>query len=987
MNSDRFLKSLTLILCSLFAVNCATVAPPAGIPTETALTETATDVHPVSSIHRISMTEGQEATRVQIEATEPFAPPLDRIASNPLRIVLDFPRIEVAEVKESVKIGNETVNEVLATQYDEKGRVEIGLFQMTSYKISKGEKTVNIDIERRQKAPEAQEPNPAVPVPDKQESTVLEKAPATAPQEEKEEEPAPLSPPASGAASARVAQATGPAREILNITAEQKDDLVRFEILADGRVGNYNSFKMDSPARLVVDLLELGGQKSQRSIKVQNPYIREVRVGRHPDKLRVVFDSVKPQMGPYQINRMEDRLLVSFGNGAQAAASGVPAPEKTVEAAPPSPSKTKDLTTAIAAVADPAGGAATRSKPSASPVPPQKPTATETAAKAASAPAAPGPVRGRSVTAVEFKQLDDRSRIVIGLPEEFVFESQRMGTKMIAVDVRNVIVPKAFQRPLDTSEFDGPVTSVAIQNIRTSKGTDARVLIKLREEAPFDTIKEGRQLLIDFEKPKKSGAKAEPASKPVPAETKPEETKKEAVKAEEHKKEESQAPKSTATMEAKKEGPVPAAGEKAEPKKEEEAKKTVEEGGAERLYQGRKISLDFKDADIKNILRLIAEVSNLNVIAGEEVTGKITMRLVDVPWDQALDVVLQARSLGMTRVGNVIRVAPLDTLKKETQAELEAKRARERLEDLTTELVPVNYATAKDLIPQVKSVLSDRGDVKVDERTNILIIKDISRSIGGVKSLIKSLDTKTPQVLIEARIVEANLTFQRELGVSWGFQAVSGNIPGSQATVQGGILPFGKVVDLPAVPKVGTAGVLEFLFNSTHGLKELDIAISAHENKGDARIISSPKIATLDNKEASVEQGLRIPYLKLTTEGTVTTDFIDANLKLTVIPHVTNDGNIKLNIKVKKDAPDQTIVVQGVPSIDKKEAITEVLIRDNGVVVIAGIYTIEKSDSTEGVPLFSKIPLFGWLFKREAKEDVRKDLLIFISPKIIKDQV
>jgi type IV pilus assembly protein PilQ len=276
--------------------------------------------------------------------------------------------------------------------------------------------------------------------------------------------------------------------------------------------------------------------------------------------------------------------------------------------------------------------------------------------------------------------------------------------------------------------------------------------------------------------------------------------------------------------------------------------------------------------------------------------------------------------------------------------------------------------------------------VKVDDRTNILIVKDIPRSMAGVKSLVKSLDTKTPQVLIEARIVEANLTFQRELGVSWGFQAVSGKTPGNQGTVQGGLLG-NKVVDLPALPKVGTAGILEFLFNSTHGLRELDVAISAHENRGDVRIISSPKIATLDNKEASVEQGLRIPYLKLTTEGTVTTDFIDANLKLTVIPHVTNDGNIKLNIKAKKDAPDQTIVVQGVPSIDKKEAITEVLIKDNGVVVIAGIYTVQKTDTAEGVPLFNKIPLFGWLFKREAKEDLRKDLLIFISPKIIRDQI
>jgi type IV pilus assembly protein PilQ len=361
---------------------------------------------------------------------------------------------------------------------------------------------------------------------------------------------------------------------------------------------------------------------------------------------------------------------------------------------------------------------------------------------------------------------------------------------------------------------------------------------------------------------------------------------------------------------------------------------------------------------------------------------------VDVPWDQALDVVLKARGLWRTQVGNVIRVAPLELLRKEDQAELEAKRSKERQEDLVTELIPVNYATAKEVIPQVKGVLSERGDVKVDDRTNTLIIKDIARNIQNVKSLVTALDTKTPQVLIEARIIEANLSFQRELGVSWGLLVGEG---AGQTTLKGG-LATNKVVDLPAVARsgvagaTGTTGVIDFMINRGT-LKQLDIALSAHENRSDVKIISSPKIATLDNKEASIEQGLRIPYLKLTTEGTVTTDFIDANLKLTVTPHVTNDGHIKLNIKAKKDAPDTTIVVQGVPSIDKKEAITEVLVKDGAVVVIAGIYTIEKSEGTEGVPLFSKIPILGWLFKREAKTDSRKDLLIFISPKIIKDQI
>jgi len=282
-------------------------------------------------------------------------------------------------------------------------------------------------------------------------------------------------------------------------------------------------------------------------------------------------------------------------------------------------------------------------------------------------------------------------------------------------------------------------------------------------------------------------------------------------------------------------------------------------------------------------------------------------------------------------------------------------------------------------------------------------VKDIARSIPAVRSLVKSLDTKTPQVVIEARIVEANLLFQRELGVSWGFLAQKGNAASAtQTNVGGGLLGaspltspakvLNNVVDLGAVPQggvagVGTAGILEMLFTSKYGLRQLDIKISAHENEGNVKIISSPKIATLDNKEASIEQGLRIPYRKLTTEGTISTDFIDANLKLTVTPHVTNDGYIKMVVKAKKDAPDYSHTVDGVPNIDKKEAITEVLVKDNGVVVIAGVYSIEKDELGEGIPLFNKIPLLGWLFKREGKLDQRKDLLIFISPKILKDEV
>jgi type IV pilus assembly protein PilQ len=912
MKRSQILKMTFGFVFLLLLTGCATE----NALVQTPRPETPAPVAKVSTIQKVSFTEEENYTRIKIEGSETIAPPFYKLLSDPLRIAIDVPNIDLKQIKSPLKIENGTIGEVQTTQYDDKGRIEISLLQMTNYNISKEEKNLIIDVEKVKKVVKAKEVK-------KEEETIKEtKAEAPAVEPKKEEPPPPPT-------------VVNKAKDVVNVLFEEKNDFITFNIIADGRLENYDSFKLDSPARLVLDIWGVGSRYPQKSIKIKSPFVKEVRIGQHPDKVRLVFDSLKPKLPPYQINRIDDKLIVSVGNVPQPSEPQILVEGKpSVEKAPP-----------------PSEGTAKKVKTS-------------------------------TLTEINFKQMDHKSRVVVTLTEEPKFESYPISKNVIAVDIKNTSVPKHLQRGLDTSEFESGVNYIQIQNIKAGKTNDVRISIKLREEVPFETATEGKVLYIDIEKPKKIEAKLEGLPEAKKEETV--EVKKEEKPVAELKKEEMKAG----------EKPIPPA---LAAKKGEEEKKSVEEGRPEKIYMGRKLSLDFKDADVKNILRLIAEVSNLNIIAGDDVAGKITMRLVDVPWDQALEIILQSKSLGMTKVGNVVRIAPLETLKREVQAELQARKAKESLEDLVLELIPVNYATAKEIMPQVKSVLSERGDVKVDERTNTLIIKDISRSIPAVKNLMKSLDTKTPLVLIEARIIEASVGFQRELGVKWGFLA-----GGGKATVGGGNVgtsnlttpatPTHGVVDLPAIARTAvpgattTTGIIEAIFSSGT-LKVLDIAISAHENQGDLKIISSPKIATLDNKEASIEQGLRIPYLKLTTEGTVTTDFIDANLKLTVTPHVTNDGNIKMVLKVKKDAPDWSHTVEGVPMIDKKEAISEVLVKDNGVVVIAGVYSIEKSNGEDGIPLFRKIPLLGWLFKREVKEDLRRDLLIFISPKILKDEI
>ena len=925
MRRSQILKMTVGVVLLLFIAGCAAKKP----LTQTPKPDTPAPVVKVSTIQKISFTEEENYTRIQIQGSEPIAPPFYKLLSDPLRIAIDVPNIDLKLIKSPLRVENGTIGDVLTTQYDDKGRIEISLLQMTNYNISNEEKDLIIDVEKVKKAEEPKEVK-------KEEETLKEtkvEAPAAEP---KKEEPVPTPPPLNKA------------KKVLNVLFEEKKDFIIFNILADGKIENFNVFKLDSPPRLVLDIWGVDTRKS--SFKVKTSLIKGVRIGHYQDKLRLVFDSQKPQLPPYQVNRIDDKLMVSLGNIPQPSEPQIYIQEKSAKESPAAPKSQLE--------------------------------------------SRPKPGKPSTLTSIDFKRMDDKSRIILSLStEDLQFESSTPSKNMIAVDVKNASAPKRLLKGIDTSVFESVVDYIDLKNVKVGKGGDVRVLVKLGEEAPYETAKEGREIFVDIkEKTKKTEAKTQVP----PPEVKKEEVaevKKEVVKqGDEVKKEEKPAPEMKNQEVKAAEKPMPPTPIVKKVKVEEEKK--VFEGAPQKVYTGRKLSLDFKDADIKNILRLIAEVSNLNIIVADEVTGKITMRLVDVPWDQALDIILQSKRLDKRQVGNVVRIAPVDALRKEDQASLEEQKSKERLEPMVNELISVNYATAKEIMPQVKSILSERGDVKVDDRTNTLIIKDVAKNIPAAKDLVRFLDKKTPLVLIEARIIEANLSFQRELGVQWGMLVGSGraSVGGGSG---GGVLgsAVNRVVDLAAAPRtglggggLGAAGILSAIF-SKGTIQEIDVTLSAHENQGNAKVISSPKIATLDNKEASIEQGLRIPYLKLTTEGTVTTDFIDANIKLTVTPHVTNDGTIKLNLKVKKDAPDRTIEVQGVPSIDKKEAISEVLIRDGGVVAIAGIYSISKNDGAEGVPLFSKIPLLGWLFKRENKEDNRRDLLIFISPRIMKDEV
>jgi type IV pilus assembly protein PilQ len=431
-------------------------------------------------------------------------------------------------------------------------------------------------------------------------------------------------------------------------------------------------------------------------------------------------------------------------------------------------------------------------------------------------------------------------------------------------------------------------------------------------------------------------------------------------------------------------------------------------GQQRRVFTGRRIDLDLKDADIHNVLRLLAEVGQVNIVTSDNVSGAVTIRMRNVPWDQALDVVLQSKGLGMVRQANMIRVAPLADLDKERELQL-ARRAQEiDLAPVETRLIPISYAQAAAIQARAQPLLSPRGSIAVDERTNVLIVRDIAGNLNQIEELARSLDTQTPQVLIEARIVEATSRYLRDVGIQWGgdatFSGATGNptglaFPNAIGIVGGasdnqtptqGLSPFSQTVanpnfavNLPAAVGTGSGGAIGLTFGSINNNFNLALRLSAAETSGMVRILSSPRILTLDNSEARISQGTLIPFSQVSAQGVQTT-FQEAKLQLLVRPHVTADGSVSMHVKINRDEPDfNQTSARGEPTILKREAETDLLVMDGHTAVIGGIYSRNTGRNLDQVPFFGDIPLLGLLFQRRRASDTRSELVIFLTPRIV----
>tara|TARA_R110002049_G_scaffold123611_4_gene278868 strand:+ start:4287 stop:6410 length:2124 start_codon:yes stop_codon:yes gene_type:complete len=426
----------------------------------------------------------------------------------------------------------------------------------------------------------------------------------------------------------------------------------------------------------------------------------------------------------------------------------------------------------------------------------------------------------------------------------------------------------------------------------------------------------------------------------------------------------------------------------------EDPNRLVQTGGREE-YAGEKLSLNFQNVEIRSVLQVIADFTDFNIVTSDSVQGNLTLRLNDVPWDQALDIILQAKGLDKRRTGNVIWIAPTGELAARERQQLEAQAQRGDLEPVATESFQINYHNAEAIVDFLRNkdqtVLSSRGSVVADGRSNKIFVTDVSTRLDAVRRLVAEIDTVPRQVLIEARIVEANKGFARDLGVRLNFGSSSPANLGNGARAGLGRVENGQLTG-DGGRSGGANPVTNFsllnlaLFNSSL-TRFLNLELSALETDARGRVISSPRVLTANQTEATIEQGSEIPYQESTSSGATNVKFKKAVLSLKVRPQITPDGRVQMRVLINKDRPDFSNTVNGVPPILTKNVDTEVLVENGGTVVIGGIYEEEDTTNISRVPLLGEIPVLGALFRTNERVSTRTELLVFLTPRIVSDSL
>jgi type IV pilus assembly protein PilQ len=716
------------------------------------------------------------------------------------------------------------------------------------------------------------------------------------------------------------------ATALKSVTTTASKDGTVIKIEADGALKNFKAFTLSDTPRIVYDLPGISSPyKSEQRASAGVGPVQQVRHMAYPDKVRLVIETQKAFLGSYSAEPVEDGLIIRVGD----AAAVTPRPNLQLASSPPPP----------------------------------------TAPAVASGPA--------WVNRVEFAdEPDGKSAVIIGTTRPIQYDMSKAGDKSVTLRLLNTSVSEPNRRPLITTRFES-----AVDRVTPAQGKgETTVAIDMRENVPYTAEQIGNVIRLNFAAsviPPKPYESAEPpawkttgaAPAVAPAVTVAAATGPPAVKPAVQPAVTRSAPTAAAPVTVHKTS-------------------VVETGSGDRVYTGEKIALDFYDTDIKNVFRILQEISGKNFAIDKNVTGKVTLALQKpVPWDQVLDLVLKMNQLGMVREGDIIRIASLTTLQQEEKmrqaqlkAEQDARKQEEEGEPLITEYIPVNYSNAKaDVLPHLASILTPgRGKATVDDRNNQIIFTDIQDKVAQARAIVARIDRVTAQVVIEARVVEANASFNREIGFDWGTITI-------EAFKIGGALKSGPTsLTANNVPTTfRTDNSIGFNFSTLFGtnISIVDAKLTASELEGRASIISAPKIITLNSKKATIKQGLEVPYLERDSSGNATVRFKDVDLLLEVTPNVSQDRRIVMSIFItKNDVVDPTAPE---PALSTNEAKTEILVEDGDTIVIGGILKDTKKLTDQGIPGLRKMPAMGWLFRSERVETSKNELLIFITPRII----
>ena len=573
------------------------------------------------------------------------------------------------------------------------------------------------------------------------------------------------------------------------------------------------------------------------------------------------------------------------------------------------------------------------------------------------------------INRVDFSSEDaGKSTIIIGTTRPVKYKMNKAADKRLQLILFNTNLPDYRKRPLITTRFNSAVDRITPIQTPAMKNR-SMIAIELRESVPYYIEQTNDLLLVHFDASSIPPRPFEQADLPS------------------WKKVMAQASADPEAIEEKK------------------AEDKVLQPKVAGKYTGEKIALDFYDTDIKNVFRILMEVSGKNFAIDKDVTGKVTLTLAKpVPWDQALDLILKMNQLGKTFEGDIIRIATLVTLEteeKQLKEKLKEKQDAIRQEDHITAFITINYGSAsaineKHILPILTTAEEGRGESQagkstVEERLNMIVVTDVPLVVKQAREIIQRLDMVTPQVIIEARIVEATTNFSREIGVEWsaagGIQQDddrAGIGPQRGYDKLGGTYGYDMAMNVPESLLASSMGSIGFNFVRIAGTPFLlNAKLLAMESEGEGRVVSSPKIVTLDNKKAVIKQGIRYPYTVTNAEtGIPETKFEDIDLVLEVTPHVTPDQRISMTINITKK--DLGVFYPAGQSFNTKEASTELLVNDGNTVVIGGIMKITKQFDETGIPWLSKIPILGWLFKSQTKKDEKEELLIFITPQIVR---